>query len=91
MESKLTLLMLPLGVHLGYNRFFIIGCDYQGGRFYNTKLNIKSSTNYHPELLNKWKEWGEQVGFELYSIVDKKYSKINKYIEYMDFTKALEE
>jgi hypothetical protein len=89
LESKLTSTMLPLAIELGYKRIFIVGFDYQGGRFYRPKHLIKQNPNYHEDLLLKWKKWGQQSGFEIFSVVEDSFTKTNKYIDYIPIKKAI--
>ena len=91
LENKLTSLMLPLAVHMGFKKIFVVGFDYKGGRFFDVEKKISLSQHLRPGVLAIWNRWGEIFGFNIYSVADPSLTKASKYLKYMPFDKALEE
>jgi hypothetical protein len=82
--------LLPLLAHLGAKKVYITGFDSQGGRFYLPEHNLGYFTDLL-ELLTKWKEWCKFLDMQVFSVIESKHSKINKYFDYIPFEEALKE
>lgn len=87
-ENKLTYFMLPLLHRMNFKNVYIAGFDGKGGRFYNLKNRIpphRATFFFLHQWNNKWKKY---TNMNLYSVIEDKYTTINKHIKYINFDKA---
>ena len=106
LENKLSSFMFPLAHTLGAKQVFVLGFDCIGGRFYEVYGTSKRhSGDRHPwndetqngnvnqiplNFIQKWLQWREHHGMEIYNVVEDQHTILNEVLEYVEFSMALD-
>jgi len=105
LENKLSSFMFPMAHALGAKQAFVLGFDCIGGRFYEVYGTSKRHSGArHPwndetqsgnvnqiplKFIQKWLQWKEHHGMEIYNVVENEYTILNDVLEYVEFNTAL--
>ena len=105
LENKLSSFMFPMAHTLGAKQAFVLGFDCIGGRFYEVYGTSKRHSGArHPwndetqsgnvnqiplKFIQKWLQWKEHHGMEIYNVVENEYTILNDVLEYVEFNTAL--
>lgn len=84
-ENKMTMVALPVCAFLQVENLYVIGFDGIGGRWDDPSNNagVFEDSSFQEFYLKEWLEWRKYTNMNIYSIVEDKYTILNKVIEYV--------
>jgi len=88
-ENKISMSIMPMLQQMGVRNVFIVGFDGFGARFYN-RYDDNGPSKQTMKYMQRWNEWTSITGMKIYSVVEDKYTYLNKYVDYIPFEHALE-